>query len=39
MMVRLAALLPQEYRGEYEKVTESGELLKRTSTISKVDLA
>jgi 1-acyl-sn-glycerol-3-phosphate acyltransferase len=39
MMVRLAALLPLEYRGEYEKVTESAELLKSTSRIAKVDLA
>jgi 1-acyl-sn-glycerol-3-phosphate acyltransferase len=39
MMVRLAALLPLQYRGEYEKVTESAELLKSTSRIAKVDLA
>ena len=39
MMVRLAALLPPEYRGEYEKVTESGEIFTKTGKMAKVDLA
>jgi hypothetical protein len=39
MMFRLSELLPPEYRGEYEKVTESREIFTRPIKIAKVDLA
>jgi 1-acyl-sn-glycerol-3-phosphate acyltransferase len=39
MMYRLAELLPQEYRGEYEKVTKSDTLLTNESKIIRTDLA
>src|SRR5215207_950021 len=39
MMFRLEALLPEEYRGEYEKVTENEKAFTRECTISSLDLA
>lgn len=39
MMYRLAALLPPEYRGEYEKVTESEPVFIKPSTIAQTDFA
>lgn len=39
MMYRLAELLPQEYRGEYEKVTGTQEKFINESKISMLDLA
>jgi 1-acyl-sn-glycerol-3-phosphate acyltransferase len=39
MMYRLAELLPPEYRGEYEKVTERREVFTKESKMSTVDLA
>jgi 1-acyl-sn-glycerol-3-phosphate acyltransferase len=39
MMYRLAALLPPEYRGEYEKVTESRRIFTKQSKIPQTDLA
>jgi 1-acyl-sn-glycerol-3-phosphate acyltransferase len=39
MMYRLAELLPSEYRGEYEKVTEQASLFIKESRIAKADLA
>lgn len=39
MMFRLAALLPTQYRGEYEKVTEDTKTFTTECTISTLDLA
>lgn len=39
MMLRLAALLPTQYRGEYEKVTEDTKTFTTECTISTLDLA
>ena len=39
MMVRLAALMPPEYRGEYEKVTESEPTFIKASKIPLTNLA
>jgi 1-acyl-sn-glycerol-3-phosphate acyltransferase len=39
MMFRLAELLPPEYRGEYEKVTESEPVYIKASKIAQTDLA
>ncbi len=39
MMVRLAKLLPHEYRGEYEKVTDDAEVFIKESRIAQADLA
>lgn len=39
MMYRLAALLPPEYRGEYEKVTESEPVFIKAIKIPRKDLA
>lgn len=39
MMFRLAALLPSEYRGEYEKVTENEKTFTRECRISALDFA
>jgi 1-acyl-sn-glycerol-3-phosphate acyltransferase len=39
MMYRLAVLLPPEYRGEYEKVTDINKLLINESKIIQTDLA
>ncbi|MEO8357094.1 MAG: lysophospholipid acyltransferase family protein [Chloroflexota bacterium] len=39
MMFRLAALLPPEYRGEYEKVTENEKMFTRECRISALDFA
>jgi len=39
MMYRLAELLPAEYRGEYEKVTNNDKLLTNGSKIIQTDLA
>jgi 1-acyl-sn-glycerol-3-phosphate acyltransferase len=39
MMYRLAELLPLEYRGEYEKVTERASLFIKESKIAETDLA
>ncbi len=39
MMYRLAELLPQEYRGEYEKITENREVFIKESKIAEADLA
>lgn len=39
MMFRLAALLPPEYRGEYEKVTENEKTFTRECRISALDFA
>jgi 1-acyl-sn-glycerol-3-phosphate acyltransferase len=39
MMARLAALLPREYRGEYEKVTDTEPTFTKASTIPQTDLA
>ncbi len=39
MMVRLAELLPSEYRGEYQKVTKNEGIFTRESKIAEADLA
>jgi hypothetical protein len=39
MMYRLAELLPAEYRGEYEKVTEQASRFIKESRITKADFA
>lgn len=39
MMVRLAELLPPEYRGDYEKVTKNEKVFTKATKISMVDLA
>lgn len=39
MMYRLAELLPPEYRGEYEKVTDDNKMLTNESKIIRTDLA
>jgi 1-acyl-sn-glycerol-3-phosphate acyltransferase len=39
MMVRLAKLLPEEYQGEYQKVTKSEKVFTRESKIAQTDLA
>lgn len=39
MMYQLASLLPPEYRGEYEKVTESEPVYIKPSKIAQTDLA
>ena len=39
VMVCLGELLPQDYRGEYEKVTEIEEIFTKPIKIEKVDLA
>lgn len=39
IMFRLAALLPSEYRGDYEKVTENRITFLKTAKISETDLA
>lgn len=39
MMYRLADLLPTRYRGEYEKVTEYGQIFTKPSRMPETDLA